>query len=220
VTAETPRALLDPKTAARRLRRPLVGDSANPTDEYLALHLLNSAQHHPLEQLLTGPEANRRIGADLIALVRNRLRRRQDRERPPVEYSIPIPGPLWDRYAGRARDSHRRVSSVLVDALLRDDHRLCQGEEDALDARETFRSQARELIAQLVAARAALADHQARTQLDRERLQKLEAAVEDLGRHVATQGFALAALLTVLHDKGWVAKPLATALKGRGWLMD
>lgn len=44
-------------------------------------------------------------------------------------------------------------------------------------------------------------------------LWKLEAAMEDLGRHAAAYGFATAALLTVLHDKGWVAKPLVTALK-------
>ena len=218
MTAETPKAFLDPKTVARRLRRSLVGDpsSAEPTDEYLLLHLLNSAQRDGLEELLVHPEANRRIGADLIALVRNRLRRGPERS---VEYSIPVPGPLWDRYAKRARESRRRISSVLVDALVRDDDQLRQGEQDAVDAREAFRSQARELSAQLAAVKAALADDQART-LDRERLQKLELALEDLRHHAAAQGFALAALLTVLHDKGWVAKPLATALKTRGWLTE
>ena len=205
-------------TVARRLRRSLVGDpsSAEPTDEYLLLHLLNSAQRDGLEELLAHPEANLGIGADLIALVRNRLRRGPERS---VEYSIPVPGPLWDRYAKRARESRRRISSVLVDALVRDDDRLRQGEQDAVDAREAFRSQARELSAQLAAVKAALADDQART-LDRERLQKVEQALEDLRHHAAAQGFALAALLTVLHDKGWVAKPLATALKTRGWLTE
>src|SRR5258706_484887 len=83
MTAETPKAFLDPKTVARRLRRSLVGDpsSAEPTDEYLLLHLLNSAQRDGLEELLARPEASRRIGADLIALVRNRLRRGPERSR-------------------------------------------------------------------------------------------------------------------------------------------
>ncbi len=56
--------------------------------------------------------------------------------------------------------------------------------------------------------------------MDRERLQKVETAVEDLRRHATAQGFAMAARLTVLHDKRWVAKPLVTALKARGWLRD
>ena len=127
--AQTSRPLLDPNTVARRLRRPLAGDSSaeQPTDEYLLLHLLNSAQSDHLEELLVHSEDYPRIGRDLITLVRNRLRRGGgEGDRPPIEYSVPVPAPVWDRYAQRAREGHRRIDSVLVDALLRGDHRLCR----------------------------------------------------------------------------------------------
>jgi hypothetical protein len=67
----------------------------------------------------------------------------------------------------------------------------------------------------------ALADHQSRTvQLDLDRLRRLEAAVEDLSHYVAVQGSGLAAILSVVHAKGWVPKSLVTAMKERGWLTD
>ena len=98
---------------------------------------------------------------------------------------------------------------------------LRQGEEDALDVREAFRSQPRELIAQLESPpRPRSPPTKPVFRLARERLRTLEAAMEDLGRNAAAHGFATAALLTVLHDKGWVAKPLVTGPEARDWLTE
>jgi hypothetical protein len=220
VMEKTLRLLLDPNTVARRLRRPLVGDQSLLTDEYLLLHFLNADQRERLEEVLGHPEAYPRIGGDLLALVRNRLRRAdREGERPPVEYCIPVPAPLWDRYAQRAREGHRRIDSVLVDALIRDDDRLRQDQHEAIDAREAFRKQAAELSGRLASLQTTLDSHQTRTApLAREL--KLEAAFEELGRATAAQGFALACVLRVLYEKGWVAEPLVLALRTRGWLTE
>jgi hypothetical protein len=203
---------------ARRLGRTLTGEPSPPSDEYFLLHLLNSAQRDQLEDLLARSDANPRIGNDLVSLVRNRLRREsQEEARPPVEHSIAVPALVWERYAQRAREGHRRVDSVLVDALLRDDERLCQGQQEASDARNAFCDQVAELGGQLMAVKAALEGWQGGAgHLESER----NAALGEIGRNVAAQAFAIAAVLKVLYDKGWVTRPLLTALKARGWLTE
>jgi hypothetical protein len=140
--------------------------------------------------------------------------------RPPKRYPIDIPAEVWDRYAQRAREQHTKISWALADALRRDDERIIAEAEEVQDARRAFRKDVQALAAALrtqngEVANAGPAPGSAGVEA---RLRSVEEGITEARQHLGNYGVALAAILKVLHERGWISKPLAAALQRDGWI--
>jgi len=85
------------------------------------------------------------------------------------------------------------------------------------DARSRFLKDAHAITREL--SEAARGGRTAPGAADDERLARTIASLEKaLTDAIATQGVALAAVLRVLHERGWVSSAMASALRQDGWL--
>jgi hypothetical protein len=162
--------------------------------------------------------ADRALRPDFVSVMRSEIERLRHEGDDLMRYSVKIPKAVWHRYAQRARTEHRRISALLMEAVVAQDERIERSRAaESAGARtldELLRDQ-RDLMSKLG------------RQVERlERAGTKAPAAEDpvLGRvssleqHARAQGTALAALLMIMDARKWIPKPLAEQLRKERWL--
>ena len=208
---------LDPRDVGYRLGRELQGSSepGKMTGEFAVLELVNTDQLDRAMAAVSAPS----LRPDFAAAVRAEIDRLQDQSTSFVRRNVDIPKAVWDRYAQRARIEHRRTRSLIAEALIAHDERIERskaGEVPGARALEELLREQREISTRLAR--------------QVERLEKSGHAqpdagvpvrgIEELKEHARLHGMALAAILSVLNDRGWVRKNLADRLRKERWLPE
>lgn len=206
---------LNPRYVMRRLGRRLEGsyDPAHPTGDYALLHLVNTDQTSKVHEILADPKLLPGVGQDLIDFTAAYYEKAHSESDDEVRYQIRVPKAVWHRYAKRAREEHRKIRTLLTEAVIAHDERIQEAKEgQASTARqlEILLKQQRETQARLAKQVEQLGEKPSAAALPK--------GVSELLQHAVRQGTALAALLMIMNSQGWIDDRLSAQLKRDKWI--